>query len=89
MSSITIAQLRKLCLALPESHEVEAWGEPTFRVRNKIFAMYARANSHHGRGRSAVWVKAAPGDQQRWSPGAGMLLRPSLCRPERLGRNLA
>ena len=36
-----IARLRKLCLALPEAHEVEAWGEPTFRVRNKIFAMYA------------------------------------------------
>ena len=25
----------------PEAHEVEAWGEPTFRVKNKIFAMYA------------------------------------------------
>jgi hypothetical protein len=58
-----IARLRKLCLALPEAHEVEAWGEPTFRVRNKIFAMYAAASTHHGRGRHAVWVKAAPGDQ--------------------------
>jgi predicted DNA-binding protein (MmcQ/YjbR family) len=60
-----IARLRKLCLALPEAHEVEAWGTPTFRVRNKIFAMYARANSHHGGGRNATWLKAAPGDQAK------------------------
>jgi predicted DNA-binding protein (MmcQ/YjbR family) len=60
-----IIKLRKLCLALPEAHEVEAWGEPTFRVRNKIFAMYARANNHHGKGRDATWVKAAPGDQAK------------------------
>jgi hypothetical protein len=53
-----LSRLRKLCLALPEAHEVEAWGEPTFRVKNKIFATYARANSHHGGGRNAVWCKA-------------------------------
>ncbi len=59
-----MTRLRKLCLALPEAHEVEAWGEPTFRVRNKIFAMYAAAGNHHGGGRPAVWLKAAPGDQE-------------------------
>lgn len=58
-----LTRLRKLCLALPEAHEVEAWGEPTFRVRNRIFAMYASATTHHGEGRSAVWCKAAPGNQ--------------------------
>ena len=58
-----LARLRKLCLALPEAHEVEAWGEPTFRVRNKLFAMYASAGNHHGAGRPAVWCKAAPGNQ--------------------------
>ncbi len=31
-----LEQLRKLCLALPESHEVTTWGEPTFRIRDKI-----------------------------------------------------
>ena len=56
-------RLRKLCLALPEAHEVEAWGEPTFRVRNKLFAIYADAGNHHGDGRVAVWCKAAPGNQ--------------------------
>jgi hypothetical protein len=59
-----LARLRRACLALPEAHEVEAWGEPTFRVRNKLFAMYANAATHHGNGRSAVWCKAAPGNQQ-------------------------
>ena len=58
-----ITRLRKLCLALPEAHEVEAWGEPTFRVRNKMFATFAAPNNHHGGGRPAVWCKAAPGNQ--------------------------
>ena len=58
-----LARLRKLCLAFPDAHEVEAWGEPTFRVRNKLFAMYAGPDNHHGRGRHAVWCKAAPGNQ--------------------------
>ncbi len=58
-----LTRLRKLCLALPEAHEVEAWGEPTFRVRNKLFAMYASADTHHGGGRPAVWCKAGPGNQ--------------------------
>lgn len=58
-----LTRLRRLCLALPEAHEVLAWGEPTFRVRNKQFAMYASAENHHGAGRPAVWCKAAPENQ--------------------------
>ena len=49
-------RLRQICLALPEAHEVEAWGEPTFRVRNKLFAMHSSAGTHHGRGRPGVWI---------------------------------
>jgi hypothetical protein len=64
MASRPLVRLRKICLALPEAHEVEAWGEPTFRVRNKLFAMYASASNHHGAGRHAVWCKAAAGNQQ-------------------------
>ncbi|MBA3496935.1 MAG: MmcQ/YjbR family DNA-binding protein [Gemmatimonadales bacterium] len=58
-----LARLRRLCLALPEAHEVEAWGEPTFRVRNKMFAMYAAASTHHGGGRPGVWCKAEASNQ--------------------------
>lgn len=58
-----IARLRKLCLKLPEAHEVEAWGEPTFRIKNRLFAMYSSPSNHHGGGRPAAWLKAAPGNQ--------------------------
>jgi hypothetical protein len=58
-----LTRLRKLALALPEAHEVEAWGEPTFRVKNKLFAMHASAGTHHTNGREAVWLKAGPGNQ--------------------------
>ena len=58
-----LPRLRKLCLALPEAHEVEAWGEPTFRVKNKIFAMYA-ADDRHGSGHHAVWIKASAVNQR-------------------------
>ena len=58
-----LPKLRKLSLALPEAHEVEAWGEPTFRVKNKLFAMYAADGNHHGSGRSSVWIKATKENQ--------------------------
>ena len=57
-------KLRKLCLALPEAHEKIAWGEPTFRVKNKMFATYAAANNHHGDGRESVWVKSSHANQE-------------------------
>ena len=63
MPNTPLGRIRTICLALPEAHEVKAWGEPTFRIRNKMFAMYADAANHHGAGRPAVWVKAAPGNQ--------------------------
>lgn len=58
-----LPRLRKLCLALPDAHEVEAWGEPTFRVKNRIFAMYASAGNHHGAGTHSVWINSTPTNQ--------------------------
>lgn len=52
-------RLREICLALPEAVERETWGDPTFRVRNKIFAM-----TKQGDGRFSVWCKARHGLQQ-------------------------
>lgn len=49
-------EFRSLCLALPEAQEVETWGEPTFRVRGRIFAMASPE------GRSAS-LKASLDDQ--------------------------
>lgn len=58
MPRSAIDRLRTICMKLPEAHEVEAWSEPTFRVKNKIFAMYASANTHHGGGKHAVWLNS-------------------------------
>lgn len=33
-----LSKIRQICLALPESKEVETWDQPTFRVNGKIFA---------------------------------------------------
>ena len=55
-SSTPLTRLRKICLSLPEATEVEAWGEPTFRVRNKLFAIHSSGSTHHGKGRDGVWI---------------------------------
>ena len=43
----TVDQLREIALSLPETSEKAAWGMPTFRVRNKVFAA---VNPKHGIG---------------------------------------
>jgi hypothetical protein len=58
--SPALERARRICLALPESTEQEAWGEPTFRVKKKIFAMFAN-NHHQGRPRGAL-ASGAGGD---------------------------
>ena len=56
-SNPALKRLRKICLALPECFEKEAWGECTFRVTGRsMFAM--TDNDHHGSRHIAVWVKA-------------------------------
>ena len=57
-----LARVRKICLALPEATEKVAWGAPTFRVKNKLFVMFA--NDHHGDGRIAIWCNAPEGAQE-------------------------
>jgi len=58
MPSTPIHQLRAICLALPEAVEKETWEAPTFRVRDKIFAMV-----HQVGGQASLWCKAPPGAQ--------------------------
>ena len=36
---MTFKQLQRLCLSLPEVEQRETWGDATFRVRGKIFAI--------------------------------------------------
>lgn len=61
-SATPLARLREVCFSLPEVTEKEAWGEPTFRVGEKLFAMFA--TDHHHDGNIAVWCKAAMGMQE-------------------------
>ena len=35
-----LTKLRRLAKSFPETQEVEAWGHPTFRAGNKIFASF-------------------------------------------------
>jgi hypothetical protein len=41
-----LGDLRRICLALPESSEVESWGRPTFRAGKKIFAVFSGQEEH-------------------------------------------
>lgn len=49
--------VRRFALALPEATELETWGQPTFRVRKKIFVMFSD-------GEREAWVKSTH-DEQR------------------------
>lgn len=65
MNPLTVAperlqRLRAACLDLPEAVEKVAWGDPTWRVRNKIFAM--QKGNYEG-GRPSLWLKAPDGAQ--------------------------
>ena len=57
-----VERLRAICLALPEATEKLAWGEPTWRVRGKLFAQLD--DHHHGADHLAVWLPAPLGEQE-------------------------
>ena len=57
-----MGRLRAICLALPETSEKVAWGEPTWRVKGKLFAQLD--NHHHGADHLAVWLPAPLGEQE-------------------------
>ena len=58
-----LAQLREICLALPETSERPSHGAPTFFIREKRSFLMVLTN-HHGDGRFAIWC-AAPEGMQR------------------------
>jgi hypothetical protein len=59
----TLAHIRQICLAFPETSERLSHGAPTFFVRGKR-AFLMVLTDHHGDGRFAVWC-AAPDGLQR------------------------
>jgi hypothetical protein len=58
MTPEILEKLRKICLAFPESTEGQGVGNPTFRVKDKIFAM-----QHPHQDRPSLWCKAPQGFQ--------------------------
>jgi len=54
-----LERLRGICLALPDAVEKETWGEATFRVRDKIFAVAGVEESG-----VSMSCKAPPGAQE-------------------------
>ncbi len=57
-----LGHVRKACLVLPEVNERLSHGSPTFFIRDKkTFVTFL--DDHHGDGRLALWVAAAPGVQ--------------------------
>lgn len=63
--SDALERLRAICLAYPEAQEAGGVGDPTFKVREKIFAM-----RHLFEGRQSMWCKAPPGVQEILVGGA-------------------
>jgi hypothetical protein len=56
-----VARVRRVCTSIPGTIEKLSHGEPTFFTPKLVFAMFA--GNHHGDGRIAVWLPAAPGVQ--------------------------
>lgn len=59
MADEILEKLRTICLPLPEAVEAGGVGDPTFKVRDKIFAM-----RHLVGDRQSLWCKAPPGLQE-------------------------
>ena len=59
-----LEQVRRICLAMPESSERETWGHPTFRIRDKIFSTYGRVDDESDRSVTTMTMKAADGEQE-------------------------
>jgi hypothetical protein len=59
-----LERARRACLGFPEATEQESWGAATFRVRKKVFAVHARAETHHGGGKDSLWCGAPLGVQE-------------------------
>jgi hypothetical protein len=57
-----LQRVRKVCLGLPGTTEKISHGEPTFFLKKGVYAMFS--NNHHDDGHVAVWIPAAPGEQE-------------------------
>jgi predicted DNA-binding protein (MmcQ/YjbR family) len=56
----TLAKLRALCLALPETSETASWNHPNFKAGKKTFVAFERV-----KGRASIAFRLEPGDVER------------------------
>ena len=72
-----LEEVRRICLALPETNERLSHGAPCFFVRQKRPLCYYHDN-HRGDGRVSVWFPAEPGLQDLLvDPDGGPFFRPA------------
>ena len=57
-----LVRLKRLALALPEGSAEDSGDYTSFKVRKKVFGYWL--DNHHGDGRQALVVKAAPGENE-------------------------
>src|SRR6266851_2238056 len=85
MKENPLDHLRAICLELPEATEQGGVGDPSFKVRDKIFAMQHRFDD-----RPSMWCKAPPGAQDILvDSNPDRFFVPPICWPPRLGWCLA
>ncbi len=59
-----LGNIRRICLALPETNERLSHGAPCFFIRDKTTFVYFH-DDHHGDGRLAIWCAAPVGAQEQ------------------------
>jgi predicted DNA-binding protein (MmcQ/YjbR family) len=59
-NEVTLARLRSICLALPETSEKPSWGHPNFRAGKKTFVAFERV-----KGRPSIAFRLPPAEVER------------------------
>ena len=75
-NEVTLARLRSLCLALPETTETGSWGHPNFKAGMKTYVAFERV-----KGRASIAFRLEPDEVER-------LLRRKRFFPTPYGRGL-
>jgi predicted DNA-binding protein (MmcQ/YjbR family) len=65
------ARLRRLCLALPETHEATSWGHPNFRAGTKTFCTFEMIKE-----RPSIAFRLSPADVDRTVRRQGFFATP-------------
>jgi predicted DNA-binding protein (MmcQ/YjbR family) len=59
-NEVTLARLRSICLALPETTETGSWGHPNFKAGKKTFVAFEQV-----KGRASIAFRLEPNEVER------------------------